>query len=67
MVRPTLEDTHVGRRDWIRRNGVRMSLLAMMCMPFLMGADCDDTSSSEVVDIVAIAVDAILTIIFLFA
>ncbi len=56
------------KRDWMRRNAVRMSVLALMFLPILMGGDSDcDSSSGETVEIVALIVDAVLAIVFAFA
>ena len=58
----------MNKKYWLRRNVTRMAILALMFVPLMMGADCDeDFSSNDVVSIVGIAVDAILAIIFAFA
>lgn len=56
------------RRDWMRRNAIRMSMLALMFLPILMGGDSDcDSDSGDTVEIVALIVDAVLAIVFAFA
>jgi len=62
---PAPEDLHVDKRDWIRRNALRMTMLALMCLPFLMGSDCDDNGGSDAFSIVAIVFDVVLTILSL--
>jgi len=47
-----------------------MGILGLMFVPLMMGADCnngDGLSGNDIVNIVGIAVDAILAIIFAFA
>lgn len=57
------------RRDWMRRNAIRMSVLALMFLPILMGgdSDCDDMSSGDTYELVALIIDGVLAIIYAFA
>jgi len=60
----------VNKKHWLRRSGIRMGILGLMFVPLMMGADCnngDGLSGNDIVNIVGIAVDAILAIIFAFA
>ena len=56
------------RRNWMRRNAIRMSVLALMFAPLLMGgnSDCNSSNSSDTVQIVTTIVEAVLAIVFLF-
>jgi len=57
------------RRNWMRRNAIRMSALALMFLPILMGgnSDCESSNSSDTLQIVSLIVDAVLAIVFAFA
>lgn len=56
------------RRDWMRRNAIRMSVLALMFLPILMGGDSDcDSDSGDTYELVALIIDGVLAIIYAFA
>lgn len=51
----------------MRHNAIRMTMLALMFLPILMGGDSDCDSDGDTVEIVALIVDAVLAIVFAFA
>ena len=52
---------------WYQRQAFRLSMLAVMFLPILMGGDSDCESDGDTVEIVYIIVDAILAIVYAFA
>jgi hypothetical protein len=56
----------VQRRERFRRNAIRMTVLALMFLPILMGGDSDcedDWSSGDTFSLVELIIDGILAII----
>jgi len=52
----------------MRRNAIRMSVLALMFLPILMGGDSDcDSDSGDTYELVALIIDGVLAIIYAFA